>query len=292
AMTIQRVAALVSSGWLRKSLLQASRPVLLDTSWVPEPHIDGHKEFYSKGHISGALYFDLKKISSKRPDSPIDCPVPDPRTFRDYAQELGIRNGSHVVVYDSLNSRSSVRSWYLFRLFGHDNVSMLNGGMKQWQREGNDVTRDPSEAPERSDFEVRFRDDLLVDFKGMEDIVKNKRAQIVDTRPKSGGFYPTAEDKSGGHMPGAKSIPFTDFFNEDGTFKADPDLKQMMISAGIDMTKPTVATCQRGMTACAMVMAAFNLGNEKLPVYNGSWLEWSVLADPNHVIREPQRMQT
>lgn len=299
-MSLSRVSSIVTTGWLKQQLVSwtanttkaASSPLrVLDTSWLPEPHVNGYTEFFRQGHIPGALYFDLKKLSPKRPDSPIDCPVPDSNYFQDYVENLGITNDSHVVVYDQLNARSSIRSWFLFRLFGHDKVSVLDGGMKKWQADGYETTKEEPRFGEKSAFTVKFRPELLLDYQSMLKIVSNRSHAIVDSRPGIGGFYISDEDASGGHMPGAKSIPFDTFFNKDGTFKSQKDLEALFSAVDVDLSKPIAATCLRGMTACAVALAAYNLGRTDVPVYNGSWLEWSVIADPKNIVREKKSLK-
>ncbi|XP_035827753.1 thiosulfate sulfurtransferase-like [Aplysia californica] len=304
-MALCRVPALVSSSWLKQRLPAylsqlgkgaSSSPGsgndaplrLLDTSWVPEPDVDGYKEFYSKSHIPGAAHFDLKTLSPKRPDSPIDCPIPDLKLFREYVESFGITNNTHVIAYDSLNTRPSVRTWFLFRLFGHDQVSILNGGMVQWVKEGNDVTAeepDASQLRSGEPFNINFRSDLLLDYQAMLKVVDAQSAQLLDSRPGVGGFYITDDDKSGGHMPGAKSLPFPIVFNKDGTFKSKEDLAALFANNGVDLNQPIVATCQRGMTACALAVAGHVLGVDNIPVYNGSWLEWSAIAEPRNIVQ-------
>ncbi|XP_059147616.1 thiosulfate sulfurtransferase-like [Physella acuta] len=292
-MTIQRVAALVSTSWLKQRLAQAGAASkgqlrVLDTSWLPEPHVDGYTEFYKKGHIENSYFFDLKKLSKKRPDSPIDCPIPDSNLFQEYVESFGINNNTHVVAYDSLNSRSSMRTWYLFRLFGHDKVSVLNGGMTQWLKDGNHVTQVEPRPAEKSVFSVNLRSELLKDFKSMMKLVQSQDVQIIDARPAAPGFYTTDDDPSGGHIPGSKNIPFPTLFNEDMTVKSEVELQQLFDAAGVDLTKPVVATCQRGMTACAVALAAHILGKVDVPVYNGSWCEWSAVAPAEYLVKTKQ----
>uniref|UniRef100_A0A0B6YQQ1 Rhodanese domain-containing protein n=1 Tax=Arion vulgaris TaxID=1028688 RepID=A0A0B6YQQ1_9EUPU len=299
-MVVARVASLVSTNWLKQHIITTTSATaaktinvaapstnlrVLDTSWLPETHVNGYTDYYQRGHIPGSLYFDLRKLSTKRPDSPIDCPIPDTNLFQEHVESLGITNDTHLIIYDQLNARPSVRSWYLFRLFGHDNVSILNGGMTHWVKDGLEITTEEPKVNDKSKFKVNFRPELLLDYQSMLNIVNSQSAAIVDSRPDVGGFYITDDDQSGGHMTEAKSIPFPKFFNEDGTFKSNKDLQLLFLSAGVDLAKPVVTTCLRGMTACAVVLAAYNLGKEDVPMYNGSWLEWSAIADPKNIIK-------
>ncbi|XP_059147642.1 thiosulfate sulfurtransferase-like [Physella acuta] len=290
-MTIQRVAALVSTSWLKQRLAQAGAASkgqlrVLDTSWQPYPYADGYTEFYKKGHIENSYFFNLDKLGTKRSDSPIYFPVPDSNLLQEYVESFGINNSTHVVAYDSVNAYSSMRTWYLFRLFGHDKVSMLNGGMTQWQRDGNHVTQEEPKPAEKSEFSVQFRSDLLKDYQSMMKLVQSQDVQIIDARPS--GFYVTEDDPTGGHIPGAKNISFSTLFNEDGTLKSETDLQQLFTTAGVDLQKPVVSTCHVGITACALAMAAHILGKVDVPVYNGSWCEWSAVAPAEYLVKTKQ----
>merc|ERR1719483_797134 len=195
----------------------------------------------------------------------------------DYIQSFGITNDTHLVVYDIAHPRNSVRTWFLFRVFGHNNVSMLDGGFNKWQMDGNPVTNIPVNTSRNHSllklnralppFQIEFKSDILVEYNEMEEIVENKSAQIIDVR------VPEAFQKD--HIPGAVNIPFTTLFASDGTFKSAEDLREILINNGVYPTHRTVAYGNGGLMACGMAAAGHIMGARDVAVYNGSWREWS-----------------
>ncbi|BFZ12464.1 hypothetical protein BsWGS_15505 [Bradybaena similaris] len=291
-MTLSKLTPLVSTIWLKEQIFAALQNTtklnnslrVLDTSWMPEPDVDGYTQFYAQAHIPTALYFDLKKLSFPSETSAAKFPIPDSNVFKEYVENLGINNSTHIVAYDRLNARSSFRTWFLFRLFGHDKVSVLNGGLRQWLTDGFPVsTEEP--AVEKTVFSVNFRKHLLRDFGTVLKNVTSQTEQLMDARPHD-MYYIASEDKPGGHIPGAKNIPYGSLFNEDGTLKSKDEIEKLFTGAGIDLQRPLVSSCQTGVTACGLIFAAYVLGQKDVPLYNGSFTEWSKLADPSMIVRE------
>ncbi|KAH9509248.1 Acyl-CoA:lysophosphatidylglycerol acyltransferase 1 [Bulinus truncatus] len=292
AIAMAKFATLVSTNWLREQILCSARGLpkltnslrVLDTSWLPDPDVDGYKQFYQEAHIPTALHFDLKKVSPPVPGSKVKFQIPDTNVFQDYVENLGISNFTHVVAYDRFNTRPSFRTWFLFRLFGHEKISVLNGGLRQWIMNGFHVTTEEPSV-EKGEFKVNFRPNLLRDYDAMAKNVKVQKEQVMDARD-SDSFYISDKDDSGGHIPGAINIPFSSLFNEDGTVKSKSDLKKLFENAGIDLSKPLVSSCQTGMTACGLIAAASILGRDDVPLYNGSFTEWSAVSDPSLIVRK------
>ncbi|XP_067680550.1 thiosulfate sulfurtransferase-like [Haliotis asinina] len=282
-MTVIRLGTLVSTNWLREQLASIQHNTngilrILDTSWLPKPGIDSYTEFYQKSHIPGSKHFDLNQCVQPTPLIPRN--LPDPKCFTDYVQGLGISSDTHIIAYDRFNTRPSVRTWWLFRLYGHNKISVLDGGLKKWVENGYEVTDEEPEV-KRGNFETRLNPNLLRDYDAMVDNVQTKREQIVDARdvPSFMGETDLPPEIKSGHIPGARCIPFEDIFNPDGTFKSEKDLKKLFDQAGIDLGKPLVASCLAGLTACGLSTAAHILGKEVVPVYYGSWIEWGQRAD-------------
>ncbi|XP_059178185.1 thiosulfate sulfurtransferase-like isoform X2 [Physella acuta] len=291
-MTISKITTLVNTFWLREQILCRGSSLtkrnlkVLDTSWMPEPEVDGYKQFYQESHIPTSLYFDLKKVSPPVPGSSIKFQIPSTNLFQEYVGNLGITNNTHVVAYDRFNTRPSFRTWFLFKLFGHDKVSVLNGGLRKWLTDGFHVT---TEEPvvEKEQFKVMLRKHLLRDFEAIQTNLQTAQEQLMDARGIK-DYYVTDDGNSGGHIPGAKNIPFSSLFNEDGTVKAENELKKLFDEAGINLTKPLVSSCQTGMTACGLIAAAHILGKDDVALYNGSYHEWSARADASQIVKEKQ----
>lgn len=177
---------LVSAKWLSdmvKRNLVGPRLRILDTSWyLPMMKRDGRKEF-AQAHIAGASFFDIDECVD--PASKFDHTLPSPDIFADYVGNLGVGNNSHVVVYDAsdFGSFTCTRVWWMFRFFGHSNVSVLNGGLRNWVREGHPVTAAQC-RPERARFTATRNHPSWV--KSFEDVTRNIREQkfqVVDVRP-------------------------------------------------------------------------------------------------------------
>ncbi|KAK7504163.1 hypothetical protein BaRGS_00004467 [Batillaria attramentaria] len=289
-MTILRVGTVVSTHWLRDQLLSLKnvakhRPMrVLDVSSTMDPEVDGYKEFYQQSHIPESLHISIHKLCPPSNASLHKFPVPDSNRFQDVVESLGICNSTHVITYDRSDTKFALKIWWLFRLFGHNRVSVLDGGFKKWLTDGFEVTVDEPKV-QRSLFRPAFNPELLQDYDDMVKHVALKSHQLVDARPpdwyKGSGERPL--DVVGGHIPGAKNIPYAALFNEDGTFKSQHELKKVFDAGNVDLGRPIVASCQTAMTACGLAAAACILGKETVPIYNGSFLEWSQRAEPHQI---------
>lgn len=195
--------ALVSSKWLAEAV-KAGRVGaglrVLDASWYPPQERNARQEF-RESHIPGASFFDIEECRDK--SSPYDFMLPSEAGFADYVGQLGIGNDTHVVVYDGdkLGTFYAPRAWWMFRVFGHRQVSVLNGGFKNWVKEGHPVTAEVSQ-PTPAVFKAKLDKSLLKTFEEMMENVGSKQFQVVDSRPE-GRFRGTELDqgKEGGTAP-------------------------------------------------------------------------------------------
>ncbi|KAM4530650.1 3-mercaptopyruvate sulfurtransferase-like [Odontesthes bonariensis] len=283
--------ALVSGQWLAdaiKSKLVGPKLRILDTSWyLPKTKRVAKDEFALK-HIPGASFFDLDECSDK--SSAFDHMLPNAGQFARYVGDLGIGNDTHVVVYDTsdFGSYSAPRVWWMFRLFGHSLVSLLDGGMKDWQANGSPVTSEHCE-PERRQFQATVNPSWVKSYDDVLENISSKQAQVVDARA-AGRFRGTEpeprDDVLPGHFPGAINMPFTSFLDASGKQHGTERLAQLFREAGVDLERPLWASCGSGVTACQVVLAAHRLGRPGVSVYDGSWSEWFKRASPEHIISE------
>ncbi|KAK7103644.1 thiosulfate sulfurtransferase-like [Littorina saxatilis] len=290
-MTVTHFRTLVHTSWLREQIFAkaagAKHPVLriLDASATPDPKVDGYKEFYKQSHVPDACYFNLHGLCPSSPPSFIKYPVPDVNRFQDYAESLGLTNDTHIVTYDRSNTIFALKTWWLFRLFGHTKVSVLDGGFRKWLMDGFEVT---VEEPviERSSFQPTLNPSLVRSFEDMVENIKTKKDQVIDARGAAAFFDDSnvmPPGTIGGHIPGSKNVPYPVLFNEDGTFKSHEELRSVFEQAGVDLAQPVVATCLTAMTACGLAAAAHILGKETVALYNGSFQEWSQRAEPDQI---------
>ncbi|KAI1886687.1 hypothetical protein AGOR_G00198360 [Albula goreensis] len=283
--------ALVAAKWLADAV-KCNRvgPSLriLDTSWyLPQMKRNGKKEFKER-HIPGATFFDIDECCDKT--SPFDRMLPTERTFADYVGNLGIGNDTHVVVYDAsdFGSFSSPRVWWMFRVFGHNSVSVLNGGLKYWLHEGNEVTSQYSK-PQPVDFRTTINRSWVKTYQDVLDNIDTKQFQFVDARP-AGRFKGTVPEPrhntEPGHIPGSFSMPFNSLLAPSGLILPPEELEDLFRKAGVDLRRPICVSCGSGVTACQVVLAAHVLGYPGVTVYDGGWSEWFTRAVPENIISD------
>lgn len=272
-------AFLVEPQWLEDRLGDPGI-VILDCSWyIPEAQKSARAEF-EQGHIPGADFFDLDKASDE--DSPYVNMLPTPERFTEVARELGIKNDSLVVVYDS--SYVSARVWWMLRLFGHENVRVLNGGWRRWQAEGRPVETGPARPVEKSDFTAREPVGQVASWREVLDASKNGGVTIADarTRERFTGEMPSGyPGVAGGHMPGAINIPWGRMIPQNGdyTFVSAQAAEAIFRDAGIDVDQPVITTCGSGVTAAILAFQLARLGKDNWKIYDGSWHEWGQRDD-------------
>ncbi|XP_044535057.1 thiosulfate sulfurtransferase-like, partial [Gracilinanus agilis] len=203
AMVQQQVLyrALVSSKWLAESI--RARKVgpslrVLDVSWYPPLQRNAQQE-YRERHIPGASFFNIEECRDQK--SPYEMMLPSEEAFASYVGRLGVSNNTHVVVYDGddLGSFYGPRAWWMFRVFGHRTVSVLNGGFRNWLQEGHPVTAEPTN-PEPAVFKATLDKSLLKTYEQMLENLQSKRFQMVDSRARGRYLGTEAEPDSKGKL--------------------------------------------------------------------------------------------
>ena len=249
--------------------------VIIDATWyLPNEGKDAHAEYLDE-HIPGALFFDIDEIADTK--STLPHMLPSPEKFSSRMRAMGIGDGSRIVAYDSRGLYSAARVWWTFRVMGVDDVSVLNGGLPKWKREG--LPLESGAPPNRTTrhFTARRNLELVRDLSDMKALLKDKSAQIIDARAPERFAGKAPEPRAGlrsGHIPGSHNVPFGKLLNQDGTLKSAPELQRLFEQAGVDLNKPVVTSCGSGITASVLALGLAELGHRRTSVYDGSWAEW------------------
>jgi thiosulfate/3-mercaptopyruvate sulfurtransferase len=254
--------------------LEAPDVRVVDATWfLPTIPRDARKE-YEEAHIPGAVFFDLDEISD--PASPLPHMLPDAALFSSRVRRLGLGDGVRIVVYDNNLFSASARAWWMFRVFGHGDVAVLDGGLAKWRAEGRPVSDQPVRPSDRH-FTARFNHMLVRDLDQIRDNLLSRREQVVDARS-AGRFAGTEpEPRSGlrpGHIPQSLNLPYTDLLARDGTLLGRDAIAAQVARLGLDLERPIATTCGSGVTAATVALALHRLGVEEVAVYDGSWTEW------------------
>jgi thiosulfate/3-mercaptopyruvate sulfurtransferase len=269
--------SLVSTSWLAAELGAADLRLLDATTFLPGTGRDARAE-HEAAHIPGARYFDIEAVSD--PDSPFPHSWPPAHLFASRMRALGLDNHDRIVIYDNSPIHTSARAWYMLRSFGARHVAILDGGLAKWVAEGRALERG-APSPAAGHFAANPPASGLLDKADMLALVGTGSHVIADARPAARFRADAPEPRPGlaaGHIPGSRSLPQSAFFHNDNTFKTGAELRALFDDAGVDLTKPLVATCGSGVTACVILFGAHLLGKTDLGLYDGSWSEWG--ADP------------
>jgi thiosulfate/3-mercaptopyruvate sulfurtransferase len=268
---------LVSAEWLKQAI-SGSNIVVLDATWVP-PFLKDRPNgiaCYEAGHLPGAAYFDIDEIADA--GTALKHMLPAPKVFAERVGALGVSNDDHVIVYDSNGFFASARAWWMFRAMGHDQVSVLDGGLNAWQAAGGSIETSPVVKGAKP-FRSHFRSDLVRDLAAMKRHSQAKDVAILDARAQ-GRFDGTSPeprpDLPSGHMPGSACVPVTDLIAPDGTLTSRADLARLLKDYA---NRDVVTSCGSGVSAAVISLALAQLGNWNAAVYDGSWSEWAAQSD-------------
>ena len=273
---------LVTADWLR-SHPTAPDVRVLDCSWfMPDSPRTG-RQAYDAHHIPGARFFDIDDIADT--DTTLPHMLPAPEKFSSRVRRLGLGDGHRVICYDQNGFMASARVWWMFRVMGHGDVAVLDGGFEAWRGAGGAVEDLPPHFMADRHFSVRPRRDLVRDLDQMKQTVDGGGAQVVDARsaPRFRGEAPEPRPGlRGGHIPGSLNVPYGQLLAADGHMKSEADLRALFEGAGVDLSKPIINTCGSGVTAAVLALAQSVAGHDRAAVYDGSWAEWGAesLATP------------
>ncbi len=251
---------------------------VLDASWyLPTQNRDTKKEFEQQ-HIIGAQFFDIDSVCDQGTDLP--HMLPTAKEFSDSVSGLGISNSDDVVIYDSIGLFSAARVWWMFKVFGHDSVRVLNGGLPAWIDSGNAVNSSAKNIS-NGNFIATLQEDLLVDKVELIDNCQLKKFTVLDARPTARFLGQAPEPRPGlpsGHMPNSVSLPFNELI-ENGALKSREQLQPLFSDLGVDESSQVITSCGSGVTAAIITLALSESGFGMKRLYDGSWAEWGSAED-------------
>ena len=268
------VDSLVSADWL-KGNLDRSDVKILDGTWI----MPGSDPALPNGFIPGAQIFDVDEIAAP---STMAHMLPSSELFCEHVSAMGIKNSDHVIIYDRHGFRTAPRVWWTFKMFGHEKLSILNGGLPAWINAGFGVSARPDKPKKRSRYKAQRPSSKVA---SMSDIlsVSGAVSTILDARS-LGRFVGTeAEPRAGlrsGRIPGSQSCPFSSIVTADGFLKSDSELGKLFGALDTDLTSSIITTCGSGITAAGLAFALERIGAKDVAVYDGSWTEWGASDAP------------
>ncbi|GIH76029.1 sulfurtransferase [Planobispora longispora] len=269
---MSRSAALVDADWVEANL---------DTPGVVLVEVDEDTSAYDKGHIRGAVKIDWRKDLQ----DPVRRDFVDREGFSALLSARGISNDDTVVLYGGNNNWFAAYAYWYFKLYGHDNVKLLDGGRKKWELDSRELVTEVAERPATTytaadqDLSIRaFRDDVVSAI-GKLNLVDVRSPDEFTGKLLAPAHLPQEQAQRGGHVPTARNIPWSKAANDDGTFKSNDELQALYAGEGVDFGKDTIAYCRIGeRSAHSWFVLHELLEQPNVKNYDGSWTEYGSLV--------------
>jgi thiosulfate/3-mercaptopyruvate sulfurtransferase len=263
---------LVTTDWLAARIGDPSVKVV-DGSWRMPGGAPARLD-HEKRRIPGAVFFDIDAIADK--STALPHMLPSATEFSAAVGALGIGSGDDVIVYDDQGIFSAARVWWTFRAMGHERVSVLDGGLPKWRREGRRVETGRA-APECADYRARPNPDIVRTADAVRLFLKEANGVVLDARPSPRFKGEAAEPRPGlrsGRMPGAVNLPHALLIGESGELRPLHELAKLFHDRDVHAETDVIATCGSGVTAALIALALERLGHRRHALYDGSWAEW------------------
>ena len=264
--------------------------VLVDADWV-EAHLDDASvvlvevdedtSAYDRGHIKGAVRLDWKTELQDQ----VRRDFVDKGQFEQLLSAKGIGNDDTVVLYGGNNNWFAAYAYWYFKLYGHADVKLMDGGRKKWELDGRELVEDvpqretTSYTAQEQDRSIRAFRDEVVDAIGSKNLVDVRSPDEFSGKLLAPAHLPQEQSQRAGHIPTAINIPWSKLANDDGTFKSDDEIRTIYADAGLDTSKPTIAYCRIGERSSHSWFALRELlGEQDVKNYDGSWTEYGSLV--------------
>ncbi|WP_054816525.1 sulfurtransferase [Nocardia arizonensis] len=268
----------------------ARSDVLVSVDWAEENlnapgvvfvEVDEDTSAYDNGHIEGAVRLDWKKDLQDQ----VRRDFVNQEQFSDLLSARGISNDDEVVLYGGNNNWFAAYAYWYFKLYGHNNVKLLDGGRKKWELDGRPLSTEPVNRPAAQykaaapDLSIRaFRDEVIAAI-GTKNLVDVRSPDEFSGKILAPAHLPQEQSQRPGHIPGAINVPWSKAANEDGTFKSDAELTEIYKDAGLDGEKDTIAYCRIGeRSSHTWFVLQELLGHQNVKNYDGSWTEYGSLV--------------
>jgi thiosulfate/3-mercaptopyruvate sulfurtransferase len=268
---MSRETALVSADWAEKNL---------ETPGVVFIEVDEDTTAYDGGHIPGAIKLDWKKDLQ----DPVRRDFVNQEQFSQLLSERGVSNDDTVILYGGNNNWFAAYAYWYFKLYGHRDVKLLDGGRKKWELDARPYTKDLPQRAKTSyqasapDLSIRAFRDEVVQAIGQKNLVDVRSPDEFAGRLLAPAHLPQEQSQRGGHIPTAINVPWSKAANEDGTFKSDEELAKIYGDAGLNGSKDTIAYCRIGeRSSHTWFVLQELLGHQNVKNYDGSWTEYGSL---------------
>jgi thiosulfate/3-mercaptopyruvate sulfurtransferase len=270
-----------------------AKPVLVTTDWLADhlgddglvvAEVDENPDVYDEGHVPGAIKLHWRDDLQ----DPVERDLVEKEEFERLMGDRGISNETTLILYGDKNNWFAAYAYWYLKIYGHEDVRILDGGRQKWIDEGRELTTDvPSPSP--STYQAQERDESIRAYRdAVRETIGDSRKALVDVRsPQEFAgelIAPPGYEQEGaqraGHIPTAESIPWAQAVGDDGTFKAADDLRALYAGKGITADKEVTAYCRIGeRSAHTWFVLRELLGYENVRNYDGSWTEWGNLVD-------------
>ncbi|MCW2786457.1 MAG: sulfurtransferase [Marmoricola sp.] len=269
---MSRESALVNADWVAEHLADPN-VILIE--------VDEDTSAYDRSHISGAIKLDWTTDLQDQ----VRRDFVSKAQFEALLSEKGVSNDATVVLYGGNNNWFAAYAYWYFKLYGHSDVKLLDGGRKKWELDARDLTDEPvkldptSYTATEQDLSIRaFRDEVVAAI-GTQNLVDVRSPDEFAGRLLAPAHLPQEQAQRAGHIPTAASVPWSKAANDDGTFRSDDELKQIYSEAGVDWSKDTIAYCRIGeRSSHTWFVLKELLGEENVKNYDGSWTEYGSLV--------------